>query len=114
LSFPRPFFFSTVLLKFATVAFISIDLFLAKAFLSPEDAGKYALIAIIGKMIFFIGGLFNQLIIPYLSREAGANQEKSTSFRIIFTASVVSSTFMYLITGVFGFITGPILLGDKV
>ena len=113
LKFPYPYFYSAVLLKFATVSYITVDLFLAKRFLSPEDAGRYALIALVGKMIFFIGGLFNQFIIPFLSREFGEKKASSRSFPIILSASTISAFTMYVIVGILGHVTAPLLFGEK-
>ncbi len=114
LKFPSRYFFMTVITRFSLVSYLSLDIMLAKHFLSAGDAGRYALIALVGKMIFFLGGLFNQFIVPFVSRERGEEGSKKASFKIIFLAATVSSWLGYIVFGIFGEITAPFLLGDNV
>jgi O-antigen/teichoic acid export membrane protein len=114
LKFPGRYFLVTILARFSLVSYLSIDIMLAKHFLSASDAGHYALMALVGKMIFFIGGLFQQFIVPFVSREGGEEGNKKASFKIIFLASTISSWLGYIVFGIFGELTAPLLLGDKV
>lgn len=111
--FPKRFFTSSLLMKFSTVAFLSFDVMLAKIFLSPNEAGKYALIALTGKMIYTFGALFSEFILPLLSKEQGANIKKKNTFKLLLGAAALSSTTIYIIMGVFGHITAPLLFGPK-
>lgn len=112
--FPAKFFVSSFFARFAIVAYLSFDLILAKHYLTPEDAGRYALISLIGKMIYFVGTLFAQFIIPVLAKEEGEQSDNKHSFRIMFWTSTLSSLLVYIGVGVFGRFTAPILLGDKI
>ncbi len=114
LNFPTRYFFMTALTRFSLVSYLSLDIMLAKHYLSAGEAGLYALIALMGKMIFFIGGLFNQFIVPFVSREGGEEGGKKASFKIIFVAATVSSWLGYIIFGIFGELTAPLLLGDNI
>ncbi|MFA9288657.1 MAG: glycosyltransferase [Weeksellaceae bacterium] len=114
LSFPNRYFWATALTRFSLVSYLALDILLVKHFLPPTEAGQYAVIALVGKMIFFIGGLFQQLIVPFVSRDLGEGDNKQASFKLIFFASVFSSWVAYVIFGIFGQITGPILLGDGI
>ncbi len=114
LKFPRHFYLTSVLTKISTVAYLSFDVILAKHFLSPIEAGQYALLALIGKMIFFIGSLFSQFINPLVSREEGARRSsKNVFYRLIFLTALTSFG-AYLAVGIFGKYSAPILFGNKV
>jgi len=112
-NFPKPFFVSSIVNKLSTVAFLSADLILVKIFLSPDDAGRYALISLIGKMVYMIGNMFTQFIIPVISKEEGSGVNSTKSFYKLMSLSSVSSIMVFVIVGVFGHITAPLLFGDK-
>lgn len=112
--FPSKFFASSFLARFAIVAYISFDIILAQHFLNPSDAGRYALISLIGKMIFFVGTLSAQFIIPVISRDEGANKDTPATFNKLLIVSALSSFGVYVIVGLLGKYTAPILLGDKI
>ena len=112
--FPTKFFVTSSFTKISTVAFLSFDLILAKHFLPPTEAGQYALISLVGKMIFFVGGLFSGFINPLVSREEGARRNSHIIFYQLLLATTICSLFAYLVVGVLGYLTVPILLGSKV
>lgn len=114
LNFPKNFFVTSIFTKFSTVAFLSFDLILAKHFLPPKEAGLYALLSLVGKMVFFSGSLFSQFINPLVSREEGAQRKSHNVFNKLFFASTVFSFSAYLAVGLFGAYTVPYLLGEKV
>jgi len=112
--FPLAFFTTSIFRGISIIAFISLDVILAKIFLSPTAAGQYALISLVGKMIFLIGGLFNQFITPLISREEGAGRDSRKIFYLLFAASTLTSSLTYIVVGYFGHITTPLLFGDKI
>lgn len=114
LNFPKKFFVTSFFTKFSSVAFLSFDLILAKFFLPPKEAGLYALLSLVGKMVFFSGSLFSQFINPLVSREEGARGKSHQVFNKLFFASTVFSFSAYLAVGLFGAYTVPLLLGEKV
>ncbi len=114
ISFPVGFFSTSFLIKFSLIAFLSFDVLLAKHFLSPIESGKYALIALAGKMIFFISTLFSQFLIPLISKSEGANNNSNKIFGKIFLISIFSSLVLYIGIGLFGNITAPILFGSNI
>lgn len=114
LKFPKHFYLTSVLTKISTVAFLSFDVILAKLFLSPAEAGQYALLALVGKMIFFIGSLFSQFINPVVSREEGAQRSGKKVFYKLLLLTSLTSFVAYLAVGLMGTITVPILFGAKV
>ncbi|MEK7595000.1 MAG: glycosyltransferase [Patescibacteria group bacterium] len=114
LYFPKDFFLTSLFIKFSTVSSLSLDILIVKHILVAKDAGYYALIALVGKMIFFIGGLFSQFITPVISKEVGAKEKTSGTFFKILVSSAFFSTIFYIALGLFGSTTAPILLGNKV
>src|SRR5258708_6370659 len=73
--FPDKFFFISLLSGLSTLSFASLDIVLAKHYLLPNDAGKYALVSLMGKTVFFLGGLTTAFGIPLISHELVANKD---------------------------------------
>jgi O-antigen/teichoic acid export membrane protein len=111
--FPKKFYVSTIFTKVTAVAFLSADLMLAKHYLSPEDAGKYALLSLVGKMVYFLGALFNQFVLPFVSRDEGAGRNSKKTFDILMWLTILSVLGGYITVGIFGSLTVPFLLGAK-
>lgn len=111
--FPKRFFIAAIITGLSTNAFLSFDLLLAKHFLTPEDAGKYALLSLIGKMIFFLGSLLSTFMVTVISRHEGQGKNPKYAFYKIFagTAFLVVNGVAFL--GYLGPITVPFLLGEK-
>ncbi|MCL4535914.1 MAG: glycosyltransferase [Bacteroidetes bacterium] len=114
LTFPKTFFASSALIKVSAVSYLTVDVILAKHFLDPAQAGQYALIALVGKMIFFVGGLLGQFVVPVISKEEGAGTNSEGAFSKLLLASSASSLSVYLVVGLLGAFTAPILLGSKI
>lgn len=111
--FPKKFFMASVLSGLSTITFLSLDIILAKHYLSPEDAGRYAIISLIGKMIYFMGSLTSQFITPLVSRIEGAKKSsKETFFKILFSTCLLSFI-GFIVFGLLGHITSPLLFGQK-
>src|SRR3989344_291581 len=111
--FPLRFYLSTVVTSLSTAAFLSIDILLAKHYLDPTRAGIYALLSLVGKMIYFFGSLLNSFVITLVSRDIGQGQDFKTTFYKIFGLSVLLTFIAYIALGQYGNIFVPILLGDK-
>ncbi len=112
--FPFRLFLTSLLVKFSTLSYFSLDIIIAKLILSPVDSGKYALVSVIGKMIYFTSGLFSQFLVPYVSNAIGKGKEGFRSFATVSLLSGISGFVVYLILGLFGHITAPFLLGSSV
>jgi cellulose synthase/poly-beta-1,6-N-acetylglucosamine synthase-like glycosyltransferase/glycosyltransferase involved in cell wall biosynthesis len=114
LLFPLHFFSSSIANKLWGVSFLSFDIILAKYYLSPVEAGQYALLSLSGKIIFFLGNIFNDFIGPFVSKNEGAQISSSKVFKNIFALSSLATFGTYLIIGYFGALTAPLLFGEKV
>jgi cellulose synthase/poly-beta-1,6-N-acetylglucosamine synthase-like glycosyltransferase/glycosyltransferase involved in cell wall biosynthesis len=112
--FPTGFFATSILNKISSIAFLSLDVILAKIYLSPTDAGLYSLLSLTGKMIYFFGGQFSQFILPVVSKNEGEGQDSKSTFNKLFLATLVVSLIGFLGIGVFGSLTVPILFGSRV
>ena len=111
--FPKDFFAASILSRLAAVAFLSFDIILAKHYLTPIQAGEYALLSLSGKIIYFLGSLFTQFITPLISKYEGAKKESSQVFYKLLFASTLTSLVGFLFIGIFGKYTVPFLFGGK-
>jgi cellulose synthase/poly-beta-1,6-N-acetylglucosamine synthase-like glycosyltransferase/glycosyltransferase involved in cell wall biosynthesis/O-antigen/teichoic acid export membrane protein len=111
--FPKNFFAASVLSKLATTIFLSADIILAKHYLPPVQAGQYALLSLSGKIVYFLGDMFSQLVNPFVSRNEGAKRDSSTSFNVIFIATLLAGFAGFTLIGIFGRTTIPLLLGTN-
>lgn len=111
--YPYKFFGISILTGFSSVAFSTFDILLANHYLSSVEAGKYTLLSLVGKMIYFLGGLTTPFIIPLISRLEGANKNSKKTMYLILLATTLLTLFGFFSFGVFGFITIPFLYGKK-
>lgn len=112
-SFPGSFFAVSFISHFTNIAFLSLDILLAKHFLSPVDAGKYALISLVGKMVYLLGGLTWPLVFPLFSkyRDKKAESRKILSLSVLSTAALAGIGVIFL--GLLSNISLPVLLGSR-
>lgn len=111
--FPIRFLLACLVTGLATSGFLTLDLILVKHFFTPKQAGEYALLSLIGKMIFFFGTILNGLIITFVSRDMGQNKNPNKVFYKILGGSILLTIFSYLVVGLLGSFFVPLLLGDK-
>lgn len=113
LKFPYVFLSTSLLSGFANIGFLSLDIILANHFLSAEEAGIYALLSITGKIIYFLGSLSSQFVIPFISRLEGKNINSRQTFHVILSGTVICSLLGFFAIAVFRNVTLPLLLADK-
>lgn len=113
-AFPRKFYVAAVIAGFASMAFLTFDLMLAKHFLSPRDAGQYALLSLIGKMVYFFGALPNLFLITLISRDVGKSIKPNRTYYMLLgaTVSLLAGAYMGLV--VLGHQILPLVFGSKV
>jgi O-antigen/teichoic acid export membrane protein len=112
-AFPRRFLAASIFSGLASVAFLTLDVILVKHYLNPSIAGQYALLSLVGKMIFFLGTLFNGVLLTLVSREEGLQKNTVSTFYKIFALSLGTVIISYLALGPLGYIVVPILFGAK-
>ncbi|MFA6502048.1 MAG: glycosyltransferase, partial [Parachlamydiales bacterium] len=111
--FPRRFFVNSLLVKLSGLSFLSLDIILAKIYLNPEQAGQYALVSIIGKMVYFAGTTFSQFITPFVSRAEGAGKNSKFVFYILLTITGLATAGAATVMGIFGQYSAPLLFGER-
>lgn len=111
--FPFKFFSASIFSSFSSVAFLTVDILLANHFLAPTEAGKYALLSLVGKMVYFFGGLTSPFIIPLISRSEGANKNSLKTLYPILLGTFILALFGFVTFGLFGSVTIPLLYGKK-
>ncbi|MFZ1721463.1 MAG: glycosyltransferase [Microgenomates group bacterium] len=112
-AFPKRFFITSLLASLSLMSFFSFDILMVKHFLDPVQAGEYGLVSLVGKMIFFVGTLASQFIMPLASRNAGARQDSGKLLKLTMLATLVLSGSGAVVFGLFGGFVGPLLFGDK-
>lgn len=114
--FPKKFFFVSVLTGLSTMSFLTLDFILAKHYLSPDEAGAYALLSTVGKMVFFLGSLGNQFILPLISHDEGAKRNSRKTFYLVLLATFALSGIGFVAFGVFGqrLLSQPFLFGERI
>lgn len=107
LSFSAP----ALLQALAFTAFFSLDLILVKHYFAPYDAGLYAALSTLGKIIFFAASPISMVMFPLVSGKKAKNESFKQVFYLTFTATVLLSIFVvstyYLIPNIaIGFLYG--------
>lgn len=113
LLFPVKFYISSTFIKVSNIAYLTLDVLLAKHFLSASEAGQYALLSLTGKMVYFSCLLFSQFINPIISKSEGEQANSSKAFYKLLSASAFAGTCAFIFVGVLGKYTLPLLFGPK-
>jgi len=111
--FDWSFFSSATLTGISTVSFLALDVILAKHFLNPTDAGRYALLSLVGKMTYFATGILLPFILPVISKKLGEGKNSVKPFAFLYSSIIVLSIAAFIAFGVFGDKIVPLLLGEK-
>ncbi|HRO65689.1 MAG TPA: hypothetical protein PKU78_05695, partial [Candidatus Dojkabacteria bacterium] len=107
--FSRAFLATATIAKVSSISFLSLDLIFVKHFLTATEAGEYALLVLVGRIIYIVGGFSSQFILPIISKESGEGIKKSKSFKIIMLSVIVSTLLVFLMVGPLGSTTIPLL-----
>jgi len=111
--FPIQFYASAVFTNMSSIAFLSIDTLLAKHFFPEDVAGQYALVSLIGKMVYFLGMLPTVFMITLVSYQEGLKKNSQMIFARILFATFGLLVAGVILFGIFGYETMPLLFGDK-
>lgn len=111
--FPKKLFFATFLTAVGGSALLTIDVLLARHYLSAADSGAYSLLSLVGKMVYFMGTLFSVFILTYASRDTGLNKNSATNFYKILAGNIALLITAFVFLGIFGNAIIPILFGQK-
>jgi glycosyltransferase XagB len=111
--FPKKFFSASLLSGLSVISFLGLDVLFANLYLDPVSAGKYALISLTGKIIFFVGNIATQFIIPAVSRREGLRRSSANILYVGLLANLVLSVTGYIALGLYSEVTVPLILGDR-
>jgi len=112
--FPGKFFASSLLASLSSVSFLTFDIILAKHFLEPAAAGQYALLSLVGKIIYFGASLPNFLMITYVSRNQGIGRDSGYVLKRIFLATLILAAAGVAVFGYYGRFTAAFFFGAKI
>lgn len=110
-SFPYRYFVAAMANGLATTAFLSVDVLLVKHYMDPATAGLYALLALTGKMVFFLGTLPSTFLTSWVSKHFGDGTDSSHVLWGVFTATLALAGSAALVLVAFGNVLVPFLLG---
>lgn len=113
LNFSIPFFSYSLLAGLSTIAFLSIDILLVKFYFPPAVAGQYAILALTGKMVYFLGSLLNDFIISLVARAESGKKRARHPIYILFIGVILLTTVGVLFFKLFGSLFLSFLFGEK-
>lgn len=111
--FPSLFYAASVISSVSSVIFLSLDIILVKHFFDPVSAGSYSLLALVGKMIYFLGSLPAVFMITFVSRANGLRKSTSGTLYSILAVTILMVLTGFTALGIFGEKLVPILFGPK-
>ena len=103
----------SIFLKIGVVAFVSLDLLFVKHYFSSEIAGTYAILSMVGKMIFFFSQSFIALIPPLISPMLTNKNGKKISFLILLSLGLVTTISCSLIFNLLPQYSLKFFIGEK-
>jgi cellulose synthase/poly-beta-1,6-N-acetylglucosamine synthase-like glycosyltransferase/glycosyltransferase involved in cell wall biosynthesis/O-antigen/teichoic acid export membrane protein len=109
--FAPSFYFSALFAGLSTAVFMNLDVLLVNHFLSASLAGEYALLSLVGKMVFYFGSLPNALMVTFVSRDLGKKLNPLRTFYILLTAIGIFVGFAALGMSLFGRQIVPVFFG---
>ncbi len=113
-SFPKELFLAAILSTMSTTIFTTVDVLIAKHFMSERAAGEYALLSLVGKIIFFLGTMPNMFMVTFVARNRGLGQGTEKVFRAIYLASAAIVVVGVILFGFLGEIFSVFLFGEKI
>lgn len=111
--FPLKFFVSNIFTRIATASYLTADVILITHYLPAGQAGHYALLSLVGKMVFFAGSLFGQFILPIVSNAEGLGQKSEKVFLKLAALTALASLGAFLVVGIFGQVLLPLVFGER-
>lgn len=112
--FPRRFFTSSVVSILSLNLFLTMDVLMTKHYLSINQVGEYALIGLVGKIVFYFGSILTNFMMAFVSRDEGAHRNPEKTFNILLSGTVLFTVIIFTLIGPLGPIINPIVFGSKV
>ncbi len=112
--FPKAFYVSAIFASFSSTVFLSLDIVLVKHFMDLRTVGEYALLALVGKMVYFFAIQPNSLMVTLVSRDMGAKTNPIRSLYMLGSAALILIAGSYAGLVLFGNQLLPLLFGEKI
>lgn len=112
-SFPKKFLLFSILASTSAILFLSVDVLLVKHFFDEELAGQYALLSLVGKMIYFFASLPCIFMITYVSRREGRRESTLPVLHLIYLLVLALVAAGVFALGFLSPLMVPFLLGPK-
>lgn len=113
-SFPWKFFVATLLMTVSTTLFTTVDVLLAKHFMSERAAGEYALLSIVGKVVLYLGALPGMFLVTFVGRDQGLGKNPKRVFRVIYWFAAGMAFSGVIAFGFLSHIFSRLLFGEKI
>jgi len=97
----------------ATGSFYSSDIILVKHFFSSHEAGLYASLSTLGKIIFYGTAPIGSVMFPIISQRHAKRQNYKTILRLSFLLTLVVASFVSIFYWLFPQVAIGLLYGDK-
>ncbi len=107
------FFLNTITVGLGVILLSSIDILLVKHFFKPQQAGIYAILSLIGKVIFFFSQSFNGVMVPLVSSKLGNKVGHRQVFMITAGLTIASALFISAFFIFFPQFSLKYLLGER-
>jgi O-antigen/teichoic acid export membrane protein len=91
----------SALTLFGLTSFISTDIMLVKHFFNPHDAGLYAGLSLIGRVIFFVSAPIGGVMFPLIVQKHSKNESFTNTFKLSLLLVFVPSIFMTIFYALF-------------
>lgn len=102
-----------IIQTFATTSLYSSDVLLVKHFFSSHDAGIYASLSTLGKIIFFATGPIGAVMFPLVSRRSTRGENYKKIFKYSFTLTLILAIGILVIYWLFPQIAVGLLYGTS-
>ncbi|HUN01918.1 MAG TPA: glycosyltransferase, partial [Niabella sp.] len=113
MKFSKRFLATATMTKISSISFLSLDLIFVKHFLSASEAGQYALLVLVGRIIYIVGGFSSQFILPVISKEKGQGVKQSRTSTLIMLSVIASTLLAFFMVGPLGFLVVPLMFGEN-
>lgn len=111
---PKTFLLLALISNLSGIAFFTLDNIFVASYLSPEDTGLYGIMGLLGKMIFFTGGLITGFILPITAFQEGKGISSSTLFKKLMLLTAFFSFSAFVVFGLFIPFIAPYFFGYKI
>jgi O-antigen/teichoic acid export membrane protein len=112
-AFPLGYAVSNLFSTTSLTAFLSFDILVAKHLFAEEQVGIYSIMAIFGKIIFFLGSIITQFVPPLVAHAEGRRGESRGFLHISLASTIIFCLCVFIACVPFGEIFVELLIGGQ-